>query len=40
MRLRKIEKLLGRDLPTAEGRLNLRAAILISDILMVATLQS
>ena len=39
MRLRKIEKFLGRDLPTTEGLLNLRAAILSSDILVVGTLQ-
>jgi sugar diacid utilization regulator len=39
MRLRKIENLLGRDLSNIEDLLNLRAAILIADVLKVGTSQ-
>lgn len=39
LRLRKIEKLLGRDLSNTEDLLNLRAAILIADVLKVGTSQ-
>ena len=37
MRLRKIEKLLGRDLSSTEDLLNLQAAILVADVLRVET---
>jgi DNA-binding PucR family transcriptional regulator len=40
LRLRKIEKLLKRDLSNTEDLLNLRAAILISDVLKVGTPQT